>query len=129
MLMKRRLRGSFTIEATVIVPIVLFVVGILFYLLFYYHDKNAILSAAHDTVVYGSYMEEVEEGDLQSYMDEQIRGKLLLFPSVHSKIEIRKEEICMTATASQGPMSLEVKTAAARTYPERYIRSIQKMKK
>ena len=127
--MKRWLRGSFTIEATVIVPIVLFVVGILFYLLFYYHDKNAILSAAHDTVVYGSYMEEVEESDLQNYMREQVNGRLLLFPSAQSSVEIRKEEIAMTVTASRGPMSLKIKTATARTYPERYIRSIQKMKK
>lgn len=127
--MKRYVKGSFTIEATVVIPVVLFVVGVLLYLLFYYHDKNVIFAAAHETVVYGSYLENPDEEDLKKHIEERIKGKFLLFSSTKSDITIQKEEIAMQVTAKKGMMSLEVNVAAARTYPERYIRSIQKMKK
>lgn len=127
--MKRYVRGSFTIEATVVIPVVLFVVGVLLYLLLYYHDKNVILAAAHETVVFGSYMEEPDEGELKKHMEERVKRKFLLFSSTKSDITIQKEEIAMQVTAKKGMMSLEVDVATARTHPERYIRSIQKMKK
>ena len=127
--MKQGMRGSFTIEATVIIPIVLFVVGILFYLLFYYHDKNVIMSAAHETIIYGSYMEEPEEETLKTHMEEQVKGKLLLFSSTQREVKIKEEKIEMVVTASEGMMSFKVDVSVARTHPEKFIRSVQKMKK
>lgn len=127
--MRKYMRGSFTVEATVVVPLVLFVVGVLCYLLFYYHDKNVLMSAAHETAVYGSYVEDVSEGKLKNHIQDCVKGKCLLFSDYTTDVTIQKEKINMTLTSSKGPMSLKVCAAAARTNPARYIRTIQKMKK
>lgn len=127
--MRKCVRGSFTVEATVVVPLVLFVVGALCYLLFYYHDKNVMMSAAHETVVYGSYVENLDEEILKNYMEERVKGKCLLFSNCKIDIVIQKEEINLLVTSAKGPMSLRVQSSSMRTNPGQYIRSVQKMKK
>lgn len=127
--MRKCVRGSFTVEATVVVPLVLFVVGALCYLLFYYHDKNVMMSAAHETVVYGSYVENLDEEILKNYMEERVKGKCLLFSNCKIDIVIQKEEINLLVTSAKGPMSLRVQSSSMTTNPGRYIRSVQKMKK
>ena len=39
----KSVRGGFTIEATVIVPLILFIFGVLLHILFYWHDKNILM--------------------------------------------------------------------------------------
>lgn len=127
--MRKDMRGSFTVEAAVVVPLILFVVGVLCYLLFYYHDKNVIMSAAHETTIYGSYVEELNEETLKTYMEERVKGNGLLFSNCKIDVEIKEEEIILLATSEKGPMLLRVRASSARTNPGHYIRSVQKMKK
>lgn len=127
--MKHKMKGSFTIEATVIIPLALFVITVLLYILFYYHDKNVLASVAHETASYGSYMEQPEEGVLEAYLEERIKGRMLLFSNINSEIKIKENQVDVTSTASKGKMSLKVYSAISRTNPEKYIRSIRKIKK
>ena len=52
--MKKRLSGSFTIEASFVVPIVLLVFMVGIYFIFYFHDKNILMGAVYETAVVGS---------------------------------------------------------------------------
>lgn len=127
--MRRKAKGSLTIEATVIIPLAIFVIGILFYSFFYYHDKIVLYAAASETAIYGSYQEEPREDELKEHMQGRIQGRLLLFSDIEHQIEISKEEIEVTSHTRKGAMSLEIRSMAKRTQPEQYIRAIQKIKK
>lgn len=127
--MRRKVKGSLTIEATVIIPLAIFVIGIVFYSFFYYHDKIVLYAAANETAIYGSYAEEPREDELKEHMQGRVAGRLLLFSDIEHQIEISKEKIEVTSYARKGQMSLEIHSMAKRTQPEQYIRAIQKIKK
>ena len=127
--MSRKVKGSLTIEATVIIPLAIFVIGILLYSLFYYHDKIVLHAAASETAIYGSYVQEPKEDELKEHMDSRIWGRLLLFSEIEHQIEITKEKIEIISHTQKGPMSLKICSMVKRTQPEQYIRGIRKIKK
>ena len=49
--MKKNLRGNMTIEAVVIVPLILMVIAVVISIMFYYHDKTVIKGVAHETAM------------------------------------------------------------------------------
>ena len=61
----RRIKGSFTVEAAVIVPLIVFIFGVLLHILFYWHDKNILISTAHETAVFGSGRDQISEIELE----------------------------------------------------------------
>ena len=126
---KKKLQGSFTIEATVIVPLILFVFSVLLFILFYYHDKNILLSTAHETVAIGSSRQALQEAELENYFASRIKGKLLLFTWARSEVTVEEKEVQITCKARKNIMSLEVTCKAAKTEPEDKIRGIRKLKK
>lgn len=126
---KKRLRGSFTIEAAVIVPLILFIFSMLMYILFYYHDKNVLLGTAHETVAIGSSRQEADEEDLETYFSSRIQGKLLLFTWVSSDVQIEEEEVTIVCSARKKTMALEVECEAVKTAPEEYIRNVRNLEK
>lgn len=125
--MKKEFRGSVTIEASFIVPLIILVVGVVLYVLFYYHDKNVLLGTAHETAAYGANHEQVDEDTLESYFVSRINGKLLLLTKVEKEIVVEDEEVAITCSASKSRMSVQVKCAISRTNPEDYIRSVRKL--
>ena len=70
--MRKRVKGSLTVEAAIIIPLAIFVVGVLMYSLFYYHDKIVLNAAASETAIYGSYVKEPREEELKEHMDKLI---------------------------------------------------------
>lgn len=127
--MRRRVLGSVTIEASVVVPLILFVLGLLFYILFYYHDKNVLLAGAHETAVYGAGREQQREADLENHFRGRVEGKLLLFQQLQPKIEMKDKQVIVSCVATKGLMVLRVDCQMNRTDPETYIRAIRKIKK
>lgn len=124
---RKRYRGSFTVEASVIIPIVFMAVVILMYILFYYHDKNIVAGAAYETAVVGVGRQGGDENDLERYFQSRIRGKLILFPYVEHEIQIKKEEITIRCTARKKHLKITVKMSAKRTEPEKFIRNRKKI--
>lgn len=127
--MKKAYRGSFTVEASLIVPIILMMFAVLIYILFYYHDKNIMAGAAYETAVVGTERQDCEEEELERYFQRRVRGKLILFPSVQEKIQIEKESVTIVCRARKKRMKIEVSMSARRTEPEKFIRNIRKIKK
>lgn len=121
---KKNIRGSFTIEATVIVPMILFIFGILLHILFYYHDKNILLSTAHETATL-----ELESEDMESYYLSRLEGKLLLFTRVECEAIVENNNVTIEAMGRKGAMATSVTCSMSRTEPENYIRNIRKMEK
>lgn len=127
--MKKSLRGSLTVEAAVIIPIILLVFSVLLNILFYYHDKNIIMGAAYETVVRASSREQETDIELEAYYQSRINGKLLLFTYTMGEIKQEKDAVKITCTAIRKQMSLHIERASAKTDPEGYIRNIRKLEK
>lgn len=127
--MRQKLRGSFTIEATYIIPLILLVLGVVFHVLFYYHDKNILLGTAHEVATYGASLESVNKEELEEYFSSRVKGKLLLFTNAEKEIDIDIEEkkVSVRCTAKKRGMSLGVECGVNRTDPEDYVRSVRKI--
>lgn len=118
-----------TIEAAVIVPIILFIFGILLHILFYWHDKNVLMSTAHETAVLGSSRNEMAEMELEYYFFSCIEGKLLLFDRVECFTYIDEDTVKVVFDGSKGNMVSKGECRISKTEPEKYIREIRKLEK
>ena len=125
--MKTKLRGSLTIELAYLFPLILLVFGVLLHVLFYYHDKNILLGAAHETAAYGAGLEEVQEITLEEYFNTRIKGRLLLFEQLEKKVGLQEKNVTITCYAKKSMMSLGIECSVNRTEPEDYIRSVRKL--
>lgn len=127
--MRRRQRGSFTIEASVIVPMILMMFVLIMYVIFYYHDKNILAGAAYETAAVGGGRGAYEEEELAEYFRRRVRGKLILFSNIREEVRAEKETITVRCTAQKKAMKVTVQASAARTAPETFIRNIRKAEK
>ena len=125
----KKLNANLTIEAAVIVPLILMIAAVVISILFYYHDKNVLLGTAHETAAYGAGLRKTDEDALENYFSSRIKGKLLLFSSLENEIKVEEEKVTFICHAKKGELSLQVACSVQRTEPEDYIRSIRKMKK
>lgn len=122
---KRIMRGSITIEASVIVPMIFMVFALIITALFYYHDKNVVASAAHETVVLGCGKEETSSEELESYFRQRIRKKLILFSSITPEVTVEKEEIQIICRGRKNGMSMQVQMQMKKTEPEQFVRKLK----
>lgn len=127
--MRKSVKGSFTIEAAVIVPLILLVFVVSLNSLFYYHDRDVIAAAAHETVAVGSGRGEWEEAELENYFQSRLKGRTLLFSEIRGEVEVDDNQVKIVCKAKKHVMSLSVKRVMRRTEPEDYIRNIRKIEK
>lgn len=125
--MRKEIKGSMTIEAAVIVPLILWVFMLIVLMLFYSHDKNVISVIAHETVVKASGDEAMTAEEIETYFQKRLNGKLLLFSWVDTEIKSEKEEICFGGTARRHRMALKIDMKMKRTEPEKMIRNIRRI--
>ena len=127
--MKKNQNGSFTIEASFVVPIILMVFMASVYIIFYFHDKNILSGAAYEAAVVGSERKSYKKEELEAYFRRRIKGKLIVFSDVKENIEVEKEEITVTCSAKKRRMKINVSASVKQTEPETYIRNVRKIKK
>lgn len=127
--MKKKIGGSLTIEAAIIVPIILWVFAVIIMLLIYYHDKNVVTAVAYETAVVGCKAEEVKLEDVEVYFQKRLSGKLLLFSSVKMEAKIREKEVTITCKTLKKGMKLKTMVNMRKTKPESYVRKLQWIKK
>lgn len=127
--MRKGYRGSMTIEAAYLVPLVLLVFGVVLTLLFCFHDKNVLLGTAHETAAYGSGKADVGQEELVRYFQKRINGRLLLFTVTEPEVVLENKETKVACIARKKKLAIEVNCVVKQTNPEDYIRSIRKLKK
>lgn len=131
--LQQYLNGSFTVEMSLLMPMILFLIMGCMLAGFYYHDKNIIAGAAYETAVVGSTKarekDGVSESELNTLFKERVGRKCILFPGARVTSLVGEEEIRISATAKKRRMSLSVECSAAVTDPEKYIRDIRRIKK
>ena len=88
----KKVNGSMTVEMSLLMPIILFLILSCILTVFYFHDKNIIAAAAYETSVVGSTKmreaEGVDEGELTALFAERTEGKCILFAGRSVNISI-----------------------------------------
>lgn len=129
--MKWTLKGSFTVEASFIVPMILFLIMACIFAVFYYHDKNVLLGVAYETSVVGSSKSRevsgVDAEEIQSLAYERIQGKCIILNHPQVTVELSEEELEVGVTASGRKMRMSGEKKAPITDPEKYIRDLRKI--
>ena len=125
--------GSFTVEMSLLMPMILFLIMGCMLASFYYHDKNILAGAAYETAVVGSTKAREKDGvdtsELESLYRERIGKKCILFSGVNVKSTVGEDEIRITATAKKRRFSVSAESKAAVTKPEKYLRDVRRIKK
>ena len=129
--MKWNLRGSFTVEASFIVPMILLVIMACIFAVFYYHDKNILLGAAYEASVVGSSKSRevngVDSDEIQSLAYERLQGKCIFLNHSQVEVGLSEEEIKVEVSASARRMEMSGSEKASITDPEKYIRDLRKI--
>lgn len=127
----KKLKGSLTIEMSILIPAILLVFMGLILTVFYYYDKDIMHGAAYETVVWGSAKmrekEELTESELKAFCRERLEGKSIMMTSAVVNADIQEEEIIVGITSQKKGFSLSVEKRAAVTEPEKKIRDIRRL--
>ena len=125
------MRG-YTVEMSVLMPVVLLMIMSSLFAMFYYHDKNILSGAAYETAVVGSNKAREKDGveaqELEAIFRERAGKKCIFFGEVQVSVSVSEEEIEVQAVASGRGMFLSVVKRAAVTEPEKKIRDIRRLK-
>lgn len=125
--MKREWKGSFTIEAAVIVPIIFMLFCATLTMLFYYHDKNVMDALTHETLVMGCSKEEITADEVEGYLRRRIQNKMLLFGTAHPEAKFEGERLMISCSARKNRMSINIEQTMKKTNPEQYIWKLRRM--
>ena len=129
---KKTLKGSFTVEMSLLMPFLLFLIMGCILTVFYYHDKNILSGAAYETAVVGSTLalekDGVEENKLEDLCRERINGKCILFGISKVNVIMEDKWIEVSVSARRKKMKVHVIQKAVLTQPEKYIRKVRKIK-
>lgn len=128
---KWNLRGSFTVEASFTVSMILLVIMACIFAVFYYHDKNVLLGAAYEASVVGSSKSRevngVDSDEIQSLVYERLQGKCIFLNHSQVEVGLSEEEIKVEVSASARRMEMSGSEKASITDPEKYIRDLRKI--
>lgn len=129
----KRLNASMTIEMSMIIPLVLFIIMGFILIVFYFHDKNILNGAASETAIAGSAKfrgaEEISEEELERFCRERIQGKCIFLVSHQIDITVSDENIVVEISAAKRDFSISVVKKARITEPEKHIRNIRRLER
>lgn len=126
-------QGSMTVEMSVLMPMILFLIMECILAVFYFHDKNILSGAAYETAVVGSTKarekEGVKAGELETLFYQRVNDKCILFARPQVSVKVEKDEIEVAARGSRKYMKVSVIKRAAVTEPEKKIRDLRRLTK
>ena len=126
----RALKGSITVEMSYVLPLIIFVIFILIYTVFYYHDKAVLAGAVAETVEQG--IEDIrndndEALDLEAYMKKRTGSKLIWLNVSSINISVSEEKVKVKADAQKKFFHTSVCLEGTVPYPEKKLREKKKV--
>jgi len=129
-IIKREVKGSATIEMAYIAPMTLLIIMTIITIVFYFYDKNILISGAMETATIGAQMERQEKVDvsmsLEEVFDERVAGKLIMFRDYDVSVEQSRKRVTVYVRSSKGPREIVVEQSAEIVKPERRIRFLNR---
>ena len=139
-------KGYSTIEAVIIIPIILSIILLLVWLGFFLYDKNVLSQAASRAAVCGSQMSYLENEVIADYVSGKVAeltdGKLILLDSAETTVTVTATNICVNVTGSMnipdfiilgnvyngGMWNIDIKEYGARLKNSMFIRTANRIK-
>ena len=128
-------RGSFTVEASFLLPLLLLIISGLICLCLYLHDRSVLASCASELAGKGAAQKYKSEAELKDWLTGQAQGlaagRLLALKEYTVSVEVTKEGVSVTYTGHTGLLGgLEVceQEKAKRLNPVTFIRGTEQLK-
>lgn len=87
------MKGSYTVEAAFVFPIIMYAILFIFYSAFYINNQVVIREAAHETAIYGTTLDRTKTGDMKVMMQNKytasVKGRLFAMNTPECSIEVR----------------------------------------
>lgn len=104
------IKGSFTVEAALVFPIVLAVVLFLIYSAFYIHNREVLTEAAYETAVYGSVIDRTDSDSMKRKMlakcSRAVRERLISAKTPTYYIEVDKNQVTVSVSSKMQAVQL-----------------------
>ena len=111
------------IEATVIIPLFMFIFVLSVNCLFYNHDRNVLGGAMYETLAKGSGRDDLNQEEIEDYFKDRVEGRFFYKADLGMEVEIGEEKVTITSKYWKSGMEMW------KTNPEDYIRTIRKLEK
>jgi Flp pilus assembly protein TadG len=133
---KKRLRkGSFTVEASFIIPLLLLVIAGLICLCLYLHDRSVLASCAAELAGKGANQKYKSEAEIKDWLTGEaqglVAGRLLALKKYVVSVEVTKGAVVVTYTGNTdllGGLEVCEREEAKRLNPVTFIRGTQQLK-
>lgn len=129
----RRLKGSMTVEAAYVAPIVFMVFVMIIYSTFYFHDKNIIKGCLYETEAIIGQKERIERMEetenRRAYFEERLGNKLILLSLTSFETKEVDEGVMLNVSASKGAMTVSAQGFTRVMKPEQYIRKVRNVER
>lgn len=135
--MKKRLRkGSFTVEASMLLPFLILIIFAFLCLCLYLHDRSVLSSCASELAGKGAAKKYQSEKELETWLQGQAegltKGKLLCLREVNATVKVTKQTVVVSyvgSTSLLGGLTVREEEQAARLNPTTRVRSIRELKR
>lgn len=132
---KKMRRGSFTAEASFVLPFLILIVFVCICLALYLHDRSVLASCAAETAGKGASMKYRTEQELEAELSEQALDlashRLLVCRGLEVYVEVTEKavRVCYTGeTPLLSGLSFREEETAKRLNPARFMRFCRKWK-
>ena len=129
-------KGSFTVEASMLIPFLILILFVFLCLCLYLHDRSVLSSCAAELAGKGAAEKYQTEKELEAWLQGQAaglaRGKLLCLRETEAAVKVTKQKITvsyMGRTGLLGGLTAKEEEQAARLNPTKRLRSIRELKK
>lgn len=134
--MRRRLtRGSFTVEASMLIPFIVLILFVFLCLCLYLHDRSVLSSCAAELAGKGAAEKYRSEKKLEEWLRRQAPGlaggKLLCLRETQAAVKVTKQRIIVSYTGQTsllGGLKAKEEEQAIRLNPTKRLRSIRELK-
>lgn len=91
----KKLKGSYTIEASFLLPMILTIIVMIMYIAFILHDREILASAAYTSALRGSQVLEKNDtfSTVQKHSFDLIKDRLIITQNITTDIEIDGDKI------------------------------------
>ncbi len=123
--MRRSVKGSFTIEMTYIMGLFALVFIAIITIMFYFHDKAVLNSAAYECAVVGSVKardKEFKKEELEMLVRERVNARCLFLQVSEERVSLDKKRVVIEVTGSKGLARVTVKKEAGINQAEDTLR-------
>lgn len=106
----RWLKGSYTVEAALVFPIIMYAILFIFYSAFYINNEVVLREAAYETAIYGTTLDRTQTESMKTMMQKKyvsaVKGKLFAMEMPNCSISVDKKYITVTVSGVMKNVSL-----------------------